>query len=119
MPLLSLEELSPSYVRERRIDLSLAVDSESPLALRSVLIEVSYSRTMPEGVVLPLVFEVHGPSADSYLRREYLRSAPRNIIFTPREGGRHMVSLREIAHNKWWGSLIFDVAGERILRRDE
>lgn len=111
---LAAEELSPNYVRERRIELALA-PLETPMALRPLLVTVSYARTLPEGVVLPLIFEVQGPSPQSYQRREFLRTAPRSIIFTPREGGEHLVSLREAYHNKWWGSLTVQVAGELLV----
>lgn len=109
-----LDELSPPYIREKRIDLSLGADSELPAAMRSVLLDVNYDRTFPEGVVLPLLLEIQGPSPASYQRRVFRRVAPQSILFTPREGGPHAVILREVCHNRWWGSLRFDVSGERL-----
>lgn len=114
----ALDELSPPYVREARFDLTVALGPDKLLApiraFTSVVIDVSYARTAPEGVMLPILLEVQGPSAGSYQRREFLRAPPASIIFTPREGGPHLVTLREVAHNRWHGSLRLDVEGERL-----
>lgn len=109
-----LEEISPRYVREKRLDLSL--DTSIPVARAGspLLVNVSYARTLPEGVMLPLVLEVQGPSAQSYQRREFTRTVPSAIVFTAREGGPHLVVLREVAHNRWWGALKLDLQGELI-----
>lgn len=108
------EEISPSYIREKRLDLTLDPSITVVRAFQSVLINVSYTRTLPGGVMLPLVLEIQGSSPESYQRREYTRTAPNSIIFTPREGGPHKVVLREVAHNRWWGVLSLDVAGEQL-----
>jgi len=109
-----LDEIAPLYVREKRLDLTLDQSITTVRAFAPVLVQISYERALPEGVTLPLVFELQGPSAQSYQRREYLRTAPASIIFTAREGGPHVATLREVAHNRWWGSLRLDVEGERI-----
>jgi hypothetical protein len=108
------EELSPGYIREKRIDLTLDPSNTQPSAFQPVLINVSYARTAPQGTMFPLILEVQGPSAESYQKRVFLRVAPGSLIFTPREGGPHKVILREVAHNRWWGSLALDVAGETL-----
>lgn len=110
-----LESIAPSYVRERRLHLALAPDTV-PAANQSLVLSVDYNKALPEGVVLPLVLEVQGPSPASYQRREFVRTRPLSIVLTPREGGAHLVTLREVAHNRWWGSLHFDVEGTHILR---
>lgn len=106
----SLDELSPANLRDRRIDLALAEGSTSPRAYQSVVIDVGYAPAAPAGVVPPLVFEAHGPSAGSYERREYT-TPPTQIVWTPQEGGPHQLTLREAAHNYWYGALRFTVAG--------
>ncbi len=116
---LALEELSPSYIREPRIALSITLDAVTKLApparaFQPVLLDVDYASTKPEGVVLPLLLEVQGPSPASYQRREFLHAAPDSLVFEPREGGTHLVTLREVAHNRWWGSLRVEVEGERL-----
>lgn len=111
---LLLEEISPRYIREKRLDLTLDQSVTAPSAFNPILVNVSYARTLPDGVMLPLVLEVQGPSPQSYQRREYTTVRPDGIIFTPREGGVHLVVLREVAHNRFWGRLRIDVAGELL-----
>ena len=108
-----IEELSPSYIREKRFDLTLEPNAK-PRANNSLLVNVSYARALPEGVMLPLVLEIQGTSSKSYQRREFTRTAPTAIIFSPREGGPHLVTLREAAHNRWFGALRLDVEGELL-----
>ncbi len=110
----TIDEIAPSYVREKRLDLTLDESISKVRALRPALVNVSYARALPEGGMLPLVLEVQGPSPGSFQRREFTRTLPAAIIFTPREGGPHLVTLREVAHNRWWGSLTLDVEGELI-----
>ena len=108
------DEVSPSYLREDRIDLRMSDPDAVPSALRSFVVEVDYARTLPQGVVLPLVLEMIGPSPASYVRRVYSRVAPESFVLTPQESGEHRVILREVAHNKWWGKLAIVVAGDPI-----
>jgi hypothetical protein len=109
----TIDELSPAYVRDKRFDLAVELGAKVA-AGRPLLLTVSYKRALPEGVMLPLVLEVQGPSAQSYVRREYTKAAPSAIIFTPQEGGPFVVTLREVAHNRWWGSLNLTVEGEML-----
>lgn len=110
----TLDEISPRYVREKRLDLKLDASQLTVRAFQPVLVNVGYARAKPEGVMMPLVLEVQGPSPLSYQRREYTKALPVSFIFTPREGGPHLVTLREVAHNKWWASLNLDVEGELL-----
>lgn len=106
----TLDELAPRLIREKRLDLSLDPEAEPPRSLRPTTVLVSYARTRPEGVMLPLIFEVQGPSSTSYQRRYFIRAAPKAIIFTPKESGRHLVILREAHHHRWWSSLALEVS---------
>lgn len=108
------DEISPRYLREDRIDLELDSSNPAPAAFQSLLINVSYARTLPQHVMLPLILEVSGPSSDSYQRREFTRAPPATLVITPREGGPHVIVLREVAHNRWFGRLSVQVAGERL-----
>lgn len=110
----TMDEISPSYVREKRLDLKLDASQLSVRAFQPVLVNISYERAKPEGVMMPLVLEVQGPSPQSYQRREFTKALPASFIFTPREGGPHLVTLREACHNRWWSSLNLDVEGELI-----
>jgi hypothetical protein len=109
-----LDEISPSYIREPRIDVTLSPDTPKPQAFVPVLMLVSFERCKPEGVMLPLIFEVQGPSPSSYQRREFVHSPPDSLVFKPIEGGVHTVTLREVAHNRWFGSLRVTVEGDPL-----
>jgi len=108
------DEVSPAYLREDRIQVTLDTSITEVEASVSCLLNVDYSACDPQGVVLPLIFEVRGPSDSSYQRREFKTRAPTSIVFTPREGGPHSVTLREAAHNRWFGSLHLDVVGDEL-----
>jgi hypothetical protein len=114
---MSLDEIAPSYIGEDRLDLSLDPSIVTPSAFVPLLVNVSYGRCVPQGVMLPLIFEAQGPSPESYVRRVFMRAAPSSVIFTPREGGPHLVTLREAAHNRWWGRLRLSIEGETLARR--
>jgi hypothetical protein len=109
-----IDELSPAYLREKRIDLTLDPTNVQVAAFGSILVQVSYARALPQGVVMPLILEVRGPSAQSYQRRLFTRNAPASFVWRPCEGGVHKLILREAAHNRWWGSLRVVVAGELL-----
>lgn len=114
VPLSSIEELSPSYLGEQRITMSCLTEPASVLAHRPVRVSVDVSRALPEGLLLPLEMVVQGPSPGSYQRKVFRRAVPSTIIFVPREGGRHLVRLSEVAHNKWWGSVKMTVLGDQL-----
>lgn len=106
-------DISPSYVRDRRLALTLAPNTV-PTANVPLVIYVDYAKTVPEGVMAPMVLEIQGPSGASYKVREYLRTAPTSVVVKPREGGKHFVTLREAAHNRWWGGIGFEVKGDQL-----
>lgn len=114
---IELPLLNPRYMAEDRIVLALGEDQDAPAALRPVFVTVDYARTLPSGVVLPLILEVQGPSAQSYQRRVFWRALPADVVFVPTEGGRHLVLLREAAHNRWFGTLRVSVEGEKLDQR--
>lgn len=108
-----VDEVSPAYYGEDRIVLTLSPDTPSPAALDAVLIDVDYSACLPQGVVLPLEMLVTQQSGESTFQRSiFTLLAPSQLAFVPREGGRCLVRLGEKHHNRWFGSLEFDVSGE-------
>lgn len=109
----SLDEICPRYIGEDRLVLQLQTIG-AVRAFEQVAIAVDYSATAPEGVVLPLELLIQGPSPQSYVYRVFRRSKPTTLIFTPREGGSHLITLREFAHNKWWGRLVVSVDGQPL-----
>lgn len=112
----ALDEISPDYLRDQRIvvrvlsvhGVSVQVRSGEPITL-----QCDYSGALPKGVSPPLIFEAKGPSSAGYQRRVFDR-APATIVWTPREGGLHQITLREAAHNRWFGVLKVSVEGEAL-----
>lgn len=114
-PLRRVDLLAPPYMGEDRITLELR-PGPTPTVGSVVGVNVDYSATLPEFVVLPLEIIIRGPndSHDTNLQRRYWSRAVRRYIeFVPREAGVHLVVLRETAHNHWWGRLRVEVVGPR------
>lgn len=112
-----IDELSPPYIGEKRIVLRLAVDSLNPRAFNAVNIEADYTACEPEGVVFPLELLITSPTPTDRRRVFYNRAAPSTISFMPREGGLHVVRLGEIGHNRWFGYIEIDIAGDSASAR--
>lgn len=111
----TIDELAPAEIRAKRIKLELDRSVSVVRAFASLVVNVDYAGTLPDGVMLPLILEVQGPSPESYQRHEFVRVQPSSVVVRPREGGVHMVTLREAAHNRWWGSIRLDVKGEQLV----
>lgn len=105
----AIDRISPAYIGEARIGLTA---SPSPTAYAPVVVTVDYTRCAPTGLVLPLELLIQAPSEGNVIRRYFRRTLPPTISFTPPEGGRWGVLLREVAHNRWKGTLSLDVIGE-------
>lgn len=107
------DEICPGYIGTQLITLSLAQPEEAPRAFRFVLIDVDYSAADEVGgIVLPLEVMVTAPTMANFDRTYLERVASVQIGFLPVEGGRHLVTLREVAHNRAYGTLVVDVAGD-------
>lgn len=102
---------------EEVLKISFADPLVKARALTALELAIDYAGADPRGIVRPLEFRVTGPSAGSFERRFYRRTTPTSIFWTPREGGRHLVTIREVAHNRWWGRLVVVVAGDTLTRR--
>lgn len=109
-----LDEISPREVGEDRLRLQLTSPNQLLRAFEPILINVDYSRALPEGVVLPLELTVTAPSEVNSVRVVYPRFIPQQVAFTPREGGSHLVRVAELYHNQWWGKLVLEIAGDRL-----
>lgn len=107
-----LDEVCPDYVGERRLTLALGPTTAATRAFAPIEVTVDYGKSAPQGIVLPLELTILAPSASNFIRRIFRRTAPSSVSFVPREGGRHLVRLAEVSHNRWWGALAIDVAGE-------
>lgn len=63
------------------------------------------------GLIPPLEVIVASPSG--LHERQELTEIPIAISVIPSEGGRHRVTVREVAHNRWYGATVIDAEGER------
>lgn len=104
---MSIDDISPEYVGERRIDLSLAELNPKPGDV--VVVRVSYARTLPEGVVPPLEAVVIRSTDGVVVMRRAYSLPPEFFDFVPEEAGAYMARLGEAFHNRWAGVLEFEV----------
>ena len=112
-----VDEISPASYGEDRLVLTLA-PGQTPRQFEAVLVDVDYSACEPAGVVLPLELTLMQESgAATFQRQVFERVAPSQLAVVPREGGRCLVRLAEKHHNRWFGAVEFDVAGELVVRR--
>jgi hypothetical protein len=114
------EALSPYYIREQRIALSVNADYAMAelTANKPFIIEVDESACAPEGLSGTLELIIAGPSPQSYRVEqldadEYPSSLPIRLI----EGGPHLITLKETAHNKWSGSIHVDAKGSTLTKQ--
>jgi len=111
-----LDILSPTYIGEDRISLSIA-PGQSVRAGTAVRFTVDYSAVGDSGLMLPLEFIVQpgfgaGGPANGYVRRVFRYYEPSEIVYTPPSAGLYLAVLREIAHNRWQGRLTFTAGGD-------
>ena len=115
-----VEEINPDFVKTKRLTITNADALTKPLAFNTLVFDVDYSAADEfGGIVMPLEMIVTGPSDSSFVREVFglelggisQRDPPTSIAFTPREGGRFNVMIREVGHNKLFGTLQLDVEG--------
>ncbi len=110
-----LEDVCPAYVGASNIVLALKKPLAVVLAHRPTLITVELQdEALVSGLVLPLELQIIAPSPANFRRHFYTRSVPQQFAFTPREGGRHLLQLREVAHNRWCGSILVVAVGAQL-----
>lgn len=82
-----------------------------PHAFEPIVLSIAVRSTYLErGLVAPLDFVIASPSG-RHERRE-IAELPIALVHTPVEGGAHRYTLREQAHNGWWGAIALNVRGE-------
>ena len=117
---MTLDELCPDDVGRRAVRLELA-RLDPPKAFEAVDVSVSLDPVLGQvaavvGLALPLELTITAPSRSGFVRHVYRRAVPSSVSFIPREGGPHLVRLRELGHNRYWGALTVDVIGEPLAR---
>lgn len=107
-----IDDLAPEFVGKQLFRLTLAT-TDAPRAFNAVEVSVELlDEALLYGIELPLELTVTAPSPSGFQRKIFRRILPIELTFVPREGGEHLVSLREVGHNHWWGSLVVNVAGD-------
>jgi hypothetical protein len=111
----AIDEICPAYVGENRITITLAAE-QNPRAFSPVRLLLDFSKCEEEGgIVPPLEVYVGAPSpAQCEARTISSTSPPTEISFVPKQGGPHIVTVREVFHNRWWGSVVVQVTGEKL-----
>ena len=117
---MTLDELCPDDVGRRAIRLQPArLDPARAFEAFDLAVEldpVFGQVAAVVGLVLPLEMTVTSPSRSGFVRHVFRHIVPPSVSFIPHEGGPHLVRLRELGHNRYWGSYVVDVAGEGPAR---
>lgn len=104
------DELFPDSFSACAFDLIPLDVTTQPRAFEPVVLSVAMRTAYVEaGLVPPVELILAAPSGRHELRE--LAELPLAVIFYPDEGGRWRVTLRELAHNQWWGQADVVVAG--------
>lgn len=113
-----VDEISPEFMGEDLIGLSLNIETSNPRAFKAVVIDVDPSAADPEGLVLPLELIIRPPTNANIIRTYFTDRVPATLSFRPLEGGEHLVLLREVAHNRYTGTLTIEVEGDSLTDRN-
>jgi hypothetical protein len=114
-----IDELCPVDIGAQKIVLSLATIDSKPLAHVPFALNVDYSSAGSIGITMPVELIFQGPIAGQRFKRTFSRSLPSSLLLTPQSGGRHLVLLREMYHNRWQGQLFVDVEGEDTQQSED
>lgn len=110
-----IDNFSPVYVGSDRFRVTLSDATLKPTAGQAVIFLVDYTPADPDGgPVLPLRVIIQAPTVAGFFKRIYTRLIPSEIIYFPISGGDHLVTVGELGHNQFFGTLPFKVAGDTI-----
>lgn len=110
-----IDDFSPSIVGADRLKLQIDPSTLPPTAGRAVIINVDASATVADGgIVLPVEVVIQAPTVAGSSRVVQRGQLPAQVSLFPISGGSHMVMVREIGHNQFFGAITFDVAGDEI-----
>jgi hypothetical protein len=116
---MTLDDICPLYVGAGARIVLVPETTEPPRAFQPFEVSVALAlEAVASGVRLPLEMTITAPTPGNFVRHIYRYLVPTRITFTPREGGPHLVRLREVGHNRWWGALAINVAGEPAKDED-
>jgi hypothetical protein len=108
------DDVAPFYYGQDRIKVALADADQVLRAATPIVVAIDYSAALPRGVRLPLELSVIGPDGRLVSHTIARRFAPRSLVFTPRQGGTHLVRVAETYHDQLWGALELAIIGESL-----
>jgi hypothetical protein len=109
-----IDQLSPAYVGEDVFVLALDPELPAPRVGVPSQVNADYSGADANGgAVLPVEFLVVAPDGGPRVSSVLRATLHRSFLFVPSVPGPHLVLVREIAHNRFLGRLVVDVAGEK------
>lgn len=114
----------PDYLGARALTVALSGDTPRPTQGEPFIVDFGYEdastqgagQPAPEGVVLPLILQLIAPSGRIVFERVFEDVEPDSADMIADEGGLHLVRIVERYHNRWFGSLVVDVEGDRSPR---
>ncbi len=113
----NIDEISPNYVGEDKITLSLHDPQSQLLANVPFQIDINYDGASGAGIMLPLELIVND-SGGKESRKTFTRTKPSSLLLKLSTRGPHSILLKELYHNRWQGRIIVTLQGED-LRVDE
>jgi len=119
-----LDIMSPTYIGEKK--LTVEVDPASELLTnRPITINFGYDNAIVSNfnhsVNLPLQLIVQpgfgeGGTGNGFISKTFRQSRPSSYTFSVPSSGNYLVTLREMYHNRWFGSLTISVTGDEFSR---
>ncbi len=110
-PSTAAEELFPDLFRAEALDLIPLDVLTAPRVFEPVALQLALrSAFVDAGLVPPLELILAAPNGRHTVRE--LATVPLAVLFSPDAGGIWRATVREIAHNRWWGSTDISVVGE-------
>ena len=109
-----IDVISPAYVGEEKITLSLDPRSLARVG-QPVTLRVDYAAAdRSGGVGVPLVFTVQPEFGDGseYIQQVFTSTRPSTVTIALSRPGSYLLTLRESARNHWIGRLRLSVEGE-------
>jgi len=120
-----LDIMSPTYIGEKK--LTVEVDPASELMTnRPITINFGYDNALVNNfnhsVNLPLQLIVQpgfgdGGTGNGFIEQIFRKSRPSSYTFSVPSSGNYLVTLREMYHNRWFGSLTINVTGDEFSRK--
>lgn len=111
LPPTAAVEIFDDDFQAEALDLIPLDATEAPRAFEPVVFSIAVrSQYIDRGLVPPLELVIAAPSGRH--ERRMIADLPIAIVHHPDEAGEYRYTLREEAHNRWWGSTTITVKGQ-------